>query len=77
MTEKQVKTLKAYHAALTRIARAYASPARLKRSAGGDYGLQYVEALEMSYENIQQEAQLALKRHRMPKLPPANPAASA
>jgi len=45
---------------LRRIA-AYSTPDELRQNAEGDYGLDYDEALEMSYENIQQEAMSALQ----------------
>lgn len=44
----------------------YDSPAKLKRSSGKDWGLEYVEALEMAYENIQQDARRAIKGKRRP-----------
>ena len=50
-------------AALRRIA-AYDSPARLRRDAEKRYGLEYAEAIEMAYENIQAEARNALGGYR-------------
>ena len=51
---------------LKRIARDYATPDQLRRSAERDYGLDYEECLEMVYENIQSEAKAAVKGVRRP-----------
>lgn len=75
MTEKQLATLKAYRAALERIARGYQTPAQIQRSSGNEYGLEYTETLEMAYENMQLEARAVLKRFRMPR-EPKRPAAA-
>lgn len=45
---------------LRRIA-TYQTPDQLRQNATSDYGLNYEEALEMAYENIQQEAKAALE----------------
>lgn len=54
---------------LKRIARDYEKPERLRRRAERDWGVSGEEALEMAYENIQQEAENAIKglRIRRPK----------
>ena len=66
MTEKQSNEQR-YFDALKRIA-AYQSPERLLRKSYDDWGLENgVEALEYAYENIQQEAKLAIKNRRRPK----------
>ena len=54
---------------LRRIA-AYATPARLQKHSGDDYGLPYEEALEMAYENMQAEAKGAIKGVRTLPAPP-------
>ena len=41
---------------LKKIAREYQTPDQLRKNSGKQYGLDYIEALEMSYENIQAEA---------------------
>lgn len=52
--------------ALKKIARQYMTPAQLRRDAR-NVGLDYDEYLEMSYENIQAEAERAIKGVRMRK----------
>jgi hypothetical protein len=52
---------------------AYEAPDRLSRNAGKQYGLDGAEAVEMAYENMQQEARNALRGVRGPK-PAAAPA---
>jgi hypothetical protein len=52
--------------ALKRIA-AYESPDRLSRNAGKQYGLDGAEAVEMAYENMQQEARNAVRGVRARK----------
>jgi len=66
MSEKQYAVLKAYRTTLERIARNYQTPSQLARSCGDDFGLDYSEAIEMAYENMQAEAKAVLKRFRMP-----------
>ena len=56
-----------YFDVLKRIAVGYASTDELKQDSEQDYGLPYEETLEMAYENIQQEAQAAIKNKRRPK----------
>ncbi|MHC1780996.1 MAG: hypothetical protein AB9922_12255 [Bacteroidales bacterium] len=41
--------------------RNYQTPSQLRKNSEKDWGLEYTEALEMSYENIQEEAKYALK----------------
>lgn len=55
-----------YYDALQRIARQYQSPDKLRKHAG-QYGLSHLEELEMAYENIQGEAETAIKGKRRPK----------
>lgn len=59
-----------FEKALRRIA-AYDSIAYLRRASAGAYGLEFAEALEMAYENMQDEAKAVLKglRRRKPKQP--------
>jgi hypothetical protein len=55
-----------YYDKLKKIARGYQTAAQLRRKAG-QYGLSHVEELEMSYENLQTEAALAIKGKRRPR----------
>lgn len=55
-----------YFDVLKRIARNYQTPDELRRSARRDYGLEFDEALEMTYENIQADAARAIKGKRRP-----------
>lgn len=54
-----------YYDALRRIARDYQTADQLRRNAG-QYGLEHIDELEMAYENIQEEAKLAIKGRRRP-----------
>lgn len=51
--------------ALKRITR-YQTPDQLRRDSEKAYGVGYVEALEMAYENIQQEARDGIRGMRRP-----------
>lgn len=64
--------------ALRAIAKSYQTPDQLRRSAEKEYGLDYTEALEMSYENIQSLAArtihgLRIKRPQSNGIPAALP----
>lgn len=48
-------------ATLKRIATGYQTPEQLHRSAEPEYGIDSYEAIEYAYENIQQEAKIAVK----------------
>jgi hypothetical protein len=52
--------------ALHKIARGFLTPDQLRRKAEKEYGLCYAEVLEMAYENMQEEAQRAIKGMRRP-----------
>ena len=58
-----------YYDALKRIAKAYMTTEQLQRRAEKMYGVSYHEALEMTYDNIQQEAIDAIRGKRRPKTP--------
>lgn len=60
--ERLTQRVAKLEACLKRIAKGYSTTNQLRRSCGNDYGLGYCEALEMAYENIQQEAKYALKK---------------
>ena len=51
---------------LKRIAREYQTPDQLRRNSERDFGCDYEDALEMAYENLQQEAESAIKGVRRP-----------
>jgi hypothetical protein len=55
-----------FRAALLRIAR-YDTPARLRRSADKRFAVRYEEILEMAYDNMREEAIVALKGYRRPR----------
>lgn len=57
---------KAYFLALKRIA-AYMDPETLLRKGEAMYGLSGEEAVSMAYENMRDEARLAIRGKRMPK----------
>ena len=54
-----------YYDALKRITM-YDAPERLKKRAEKDYGLSGDEAVEMAYENVLNEARMAIKGKRRP-----------
>ena len=56
-----------YYLALTRIANFYASAEELHKIAEKSYGLSANEAIELAYENIRDEARLAIKGKLEPK----------
>jgi hypothetical protein len=59
MTPKQKQNYNQMINALRRI-KAYDSPEKLKKNSQKDWGLEYEEALKMSYENIQNEANVVV-----------------
>lgn len=61
MTAKQKKQFNQMLSILKKISKEYQSPSQLRRGSEKQYGLEYEEALEMSYENIQSEAAFACK----------------
>jgi len=60
ITEKQAMQFNRMLVVLKRIKR-YQSPNRLRRTSQRTWGLDFEEALEMSYENIQTEAAAGIK----------------
>ena len=46
---------------LKRISKHYQNPDQIRRNSDKQYGLEYGEALEYSYENIQNEAAWSIK----------------
>lgn len=67
MTKLQAQQFARMYHALSTIARDFQTPSQLQRNSEKQYGLQYEEALEMSYENIQSRAAAAIKCVRLPK----------
>lgn len=67
MTPKQAEQMDRMHRTLERIAKQYQTPAQLQRASEKKWGIEYCEALEMAYENIQTEAKAAIKGVRLPK----------
>ena len=61
MTKTQQRQFNGMLAALKKISKDYQTPTQLRRNAEKQYGLDFEEALEMSYENIQMEAKSAAK----------------
>lgn len=60
INEKKCDQFNKMHEALRKIA-AYQSPEKLKKDSEKDWGLEYEEAMEMAYENMQSEAKSAIK----------------
>lgn len=60
ITEKQKQQFNLMLNALKRI-KAYQSPEKLRKDSSKDWGLDFEEAIEMAYENIQGEAAFACK----------------
>jgi hypothetical protein len=56
-----------YYDALRRIAKEYMTTEQIRRTADSEYGLTYLEALEMSYENMKGCAADAIFRKRRPR----------
>lgn len=61
MTPKQKLQFNLMYATLKQISKNYQTPKQLRKSCERDYGLEYEEVLEMSYENIQNEASKAIR----------------
>ena len=60
ITEKQKQQFNLMLNALKKI-KAYQSPEKLRKDSSKDWGLDFEEVIEMSYENIQGEAAFACK----------------
>ena len=63
MKKKQIEQFNRMRAALLEISVNYATPDQLRRGRGS-FGLDYQEAMEMAYENIQILAKQAVKNVR-------------
>lgn len=53
ITQKQAQQFNFMRAALTQIANYYQTPSQIRKDSKKDYGLDFEEAIEMAYENIQ------------------------
>lgn len=67
ISENQAKQFNKMYASLSRI-KQYDSPGKLKKNSERDWGLDYEEAIEMAYENMQIEAKQGLERVKPIKL---------
>lgn len=65
MTSKEKKDFLQMHTALKRIGM-YQTPKQLRKDSSKDWGIDFEEAIEMAYENIQQEAKAGVKNIRIP-----------
>jgi hypothetical protein len=61
ITQRQKTQFNRMLSVLKQIATGYMTPAQLRKSSRGDYGLDFDEAIEMSYDNIQNDAKYAIK----------------
>lgn len=61
MTKTQEQQFNRMRNALLRISKDYMTPDQIRRDSEKRWGLDYEESLEMSYENIQNEARMAVK----------------
>lgn len=69
ITKKQAEQFNRMRASLIQIAKEYQTPAQLRRNSEKQYGLDYEDCLEMSYENIQDTAKIASKGVKAIELP--------
>jgi len=60
MTKKQIENYNRMREALLEISK-YQSTGKLRKDSEKDWGLEYEEALEMAYENIQETAKFSVK----------------
>jgi len=61
MTEQEKNNYNKMLNILYKIGEAYKTPEEMQNSSEEEYGLEYEEALEMAYENIQEEAKFCIK----------------
>ena len=60
MTAKEKQNYNRMREALIRITK-YQTPDRMRKDSEKDWGVSFDEAIEMAYENIQQEAKFGVK----------------
>lgn len=68
MTPKQATQFNRMRTVLLNIAKGYSTLQQLRRNAEREYGLDFEEAIEYAYENIQHEAKIAVSGVREVKL---------
>ena len=61
MTLKEKENYNKMLSILKRIGKDYQTPDQLRKNSEKDFGLEYEEALEMAYENIQEESKFCIK----------------
>lgn len=61
LNKSHVEQFNRMRAVLILIGREYRTPEYLRKNAERDYGIDYHQALEMAYENIQETAREAVK----------------
>lgn len=61
MTQKQIEQFNRMRDTLIKISKGYQTTNQLLKNCKRDYGLDYEEALEMTYDNIQFDAKTAVK----------------
>ena len=61
MTPKQTKQFNLMLYTLKKIASDYQTSSQMRKNANKDWGVDFEDAIEMAYDNIQQEAKLATK----------------
>ena len=59
MTDKQIQDYNRMRDTLVEISK-YQTPDKLRKDSQKDWGLEYEEALEMAYENIQETARMSV-----------------
>lgn len=69
ITPKQIEQFNLMRAALIRIGSEFQTTSQLRRNSEKQYGLDYDEVLEMSYENIQTLAQYSVRGIKRLQLP--------
>lgn len=71
ITERQAKQFNNMLAHLRKISKGYQTPEQLRKGSKGQYGLGYEECLEMTYENLQEEAKAGARGVSPLKIPSA------
>lgn len=61
ITERQAEQFNIMLGTLKIIAKEYETPEKLRKDSEKKYGLDFEEAIEMAYENIQNEAKKTIK----------------
>lgn len=61
ITLNQVNQFNRMREVLKQIANGYMTPEKLRKDSEKEYGIDFYEALEMSYDNIQNDAQYAVR----------------